>query len=158
MGTSPSSDMRILSVSHPELHYESCGEISETTREWPLGGGTIPAGFPSPVDDLHDTFDIISYVVRNPTATFFMRVAGDSMTGAGIFDGDLIVVDRSLEAESGDVVVAVLNGEFTVKRFRRSGAGVELLPENSKYRKIVLHEGMDLEIWGVVTGAYKSFR
>ena len=80
-----------------------------------------------------------------------MRVAGDSMIGAGIFDGDLLVVDRSIEAQSGDIVVAVLNGEFTIKRYRRNGSTIELVPENTKYRKITLSEGMELEIWGVVT-------
>jgi len=87
-----------------------------------------------------------------------MRVAGDSMIGAGIFDGDLLVVDRSIEAASGDIVVAVVNGEFTIKRFRRNGSTIELVPENTKYRKITLSEGMELEIWGVVTGTYKSFK
>ena len=124
----------------------------------PLGESVIPAGFPSPADDFHETFDIVSHIVKHPTATFFMRVAGDSMTGAGIFDGDLVVVDRSLEAVSGDIVVAIIDGEFTIKRFRRSGSTVELVPENAKYRKITLHEGMELEIWGVVTGTYKSFK
>ena len=80
------------------------------------------------------------------------------MIGAGIFDGDLLVVDRSIEAASGDIVVAVVNGEFTIKRFRRNGSTIELVPENTKYRKITLSEGMELEIWGVVTGTYKSFK
>jgi len=80
------------------------------------------------------------------------------MIGAGIFDGDLLVVDRSIEAASGDIVVAVVNGEFTIKRFRRNGSTIELVPENSKFRKITLSEGMELEIWGVVTGTYKSFK
>jgi DNA polymerase V len=123
-----------------------------------LGDSAIPAGFPSPSDGCHETFDLVSHIVRHPAATFFMRVAGDSMTGAGIFDGDLLVVDRSLEASPGDIVVAVLNGEFTIKRLRRNGSSIELVPENPKYRKITLSEGMDLEIWGVVTGTYKCFR
>jgi len=118
----------------------------------------VSAGFPSPADDSHETFDIVSLIVRHPAATFFMRVAGDSMTGAGIFDGDLLVVDRSIEAQSGDIVVAVVNGEFTIKRFRCYGSRIELVPENPKYHKIILNEGMELEIWGTVTGAYKSFR
>jgi len=87
-----------------------------------------------------------------------MRVAGDSMIGAGIFDGDLLVIDRSIEAQSGDIVVAVLDEEFTIKRFRRNGSTIELVPENPKFRKITLNEGMELAIWGVVTGTYKSFK
>jgi len=144
------NEARILAVSRPA--------ISETRHEVEVGGSVIPAGFPSPTEDFHETFDLVSHIVRHPAATFFMRVAGDSMTGAGIFDGDLIVVDRSLEANSGDIVVAVLNGEFTIKRFRRSGSNIELVPENPKFRKITLSDGMDLEIWGVVTGTYKSFK
>jgi DNA polymerase V len=123
-----------------------------------LGDSAIPAGFPSPADDLHETFDLVSHIVRHPAATFFMRVAGDSMTGAGIFDGDLVIVDRSVEAASGDIVVAVVDGEFTIKRLRRTGANIELVPENPKYRKMTMGEGMELQIWGVVTGTYKSFK
>ena len=136
----------------------SCAAPPATGRDVPLGGSMISAGFPSPADDTYESFDISSHIVRHPAATFFMRVAGDSMVGAGIFDGDLVIVDRSLEVESGDIVVAVLDGEFTIKRFRRNPSTIELVPENPKYRKITLNEGMELEIWGVVTGTYKSFK
>jgi DNA polymerase V len=129
-----------------------------TSRNGMLGDSTVPAGFPSPADNFHESFDIVDHIVRHPAATFFMRVAGDSMTDAGIFDGDMVVVDRSLEAESGDIVVAVLNGEFTIKRLLRVGSKIELVPENPKYRKITIHKGMELEVWGVVTGTYKSFK
>jgi len=149
-GIHEKNDIQIVSVSR--------SAIPATGHGIPLGDSMIPAGFPSPADDFHETFDIASHVVRNPTATFFMRVAGDSMTGAGISDGDLVVVDRSLEVVSGDIVVAILDGEFTIKRFMRSGSTVELVPENPKYRKITLREDMELVIWGVVTGTYKSFR
>ena len=144
------NDLQVLTV--------SCSTIHKTHHNLTIGDSAIPAGFPSPTDDSHETFDLVSHIIRHPTATFFMRVAGDSMTGAGIFDGDLLVVDRSLEAESGDVVVAVVSGEFTIKRFRRKGTNIELVPENPKYRKITLSEDMNLEIWGVVTGTYKSFK
>ncbi|MDR0327490.1 MAG: translesion error-prone DNA polymerase V autoproteolytic subunit [Planctomycetaceae bacterium] len=144
------NDLRVLAVSRPI--------IPETRHNGTLGDSSVSAGFPSPADDTCETFDLVSHIVRHPTATFFMRVAGDSMTDAGIFDGDLLVVDRSLEAKSGDIVVAVLNGEFTVKRLRCSGTNIELVPENPKYRKIILNEEMELEIWGVVTGTYKSFQ
>ena len=144
------TDIRVTAVSRPM--------ISESRHNGTLGDTVIPAGFPSPADDTHETFDIISHIVRHPTATFFKRVAGDSMIGAGIFDGDLLVVDRSIEAASGDIVVAVVNGEFTIKRFRRNGSTIELVPENTKFHKITLSEGMELEIWGVVTGTYKAFK
>ena len=147
---SKNNDIRVVAVSRPA--------IPETRYEATLGDSTASAGFPSPAEDTHETFDIVAHIVKHPAATFFMRVAGDSMIGAGIFDGDLLVIDRSIEATSGDIVVAVLNGEFTIKRFRRNRSNVELVPENPKYRKIVLNEGMELEIWGVVTGTYKSFK
>jgi DNA polymerase V len=144
------NDIQILAISR--------SMVPATGHELTIGGSVIPAGFPSPTDDFYETFDIVSHIVRHPAATFFMRVGGNSMTGAGIFDGDLVVVDRSLEVESGDIVVAVLNGEFTIKRFRRNKSNIELVPENPKYRRIILNEDMELEIWGVVTGTYKSFK
>jgi len=147
---SDKNDLQILAVSR--------SIIPASRYNLTIGDSVIPAGFPSPSDDFHETFDIVSHIVKHPTATFFMRVAGDSMIGAGIFDGDLLVVDRSIEAESGDVVVAILNGEFTIKRFRRKGTNIELVPENPKCRKITLNEEMDFRIWGVVTGTYKSFK
>ncbi len=143
------NDLRILTISRAEM--------PEKSHEIPLGDSTIPAGFPSPTDESCETFDIAAHIVRHPDATFFMRVTGDSMVGAGIFDGDLLVVDRSLEAKSGDIVVAIIDSEFTVKRFRCNHSTIELVPENPKYRKITLREGMEFEIWGVVTGSYKSF-
>jgi DNA polymerase V len=144
------NDIRVTAITRPI--------ITETPHNGTLGDSMVSAGFPSPADGTHETFDIVSHIVQHPTATFFMRVAGDSMTGAGIFDGDLLVVDRSIEAKSGDIVVAVLDGEFTIKRFRCNGSSIELVPENSQYRKITMCEGMELEIWGVVTGTYKSFK
>jgi len=123
-----------------------------------IADSAVPAGFPSPVDDSRETLDIASHIVRNKASTFFMRVSGESMTGAGIYDGDLLIVDRSLEARHGDIVVAVLNGEFTVKRLSRRDGRVELHPANADYRKITVTEEMDFEVWGVVTGSFKSFR
>ena len=124
------NDLRVVAVSRstiPEARYEAT-----------LGDSMVSAGFPSPAEDTHETFDIVAHIVKHPAATFFMRVAGDSMIGAGIFDGDLLVVDRSIEAKPGDIVVAVVDGEFTIKRFRRNGSTIELVLENTKYRKIVL--------------------
>ena len=144
------NDIRVVAVTRPVT--------TVTQHNGTLGDSMVSAGFPSPAEDSYETFDIVSYIVRHPAATFFMRVAGDSMVDAGIFDGDLVVVDRSLEVKSGDIIVAILNGEFTIKRFRRDGSTIELVPENPKYRKITLNESMEFEIWGVVTGTYKSFR
>ena len=150
--------MRGIQKRNFQVHSVSRLATPATGHAVRIGDSVIPAGFPSPADDLYETFDLVSHIIKHPAATFFMRVAGDSMTGAGIFDGDLVIVDRSLEAASGDIVVAVLDGEFTIKRFRRSGSSIELVPENPKYRKMTMTDGMQLEIWGVVTGTYKSFK
>jgi DNA polymerase V len=144
------NDIRVVAVTRPVIH--------ESRHNGTLGDSMVSAGFPSPAEDSYETFDIVSHIVRHPAATFFMRVAGDSMSGAGIFDGNLVVVDRSLEVKSGDIIVAILNGEFTIMRFRRNSSAIELVPENPKYRKIILNESMELEVWGVVTGTYKSFQ
>lgn len=112
----------------------------------------IPAGFPSPANDYIDQrLDLNEYLAFNPEATFFLRVQGDSMTGAGIHDGDLLVVDRSLQAKSGNVVIAVVDGEFTVKRLQRLKGKVWLKAENPSYPSLDIQEGQELEIWGVVS-------
>lgn len=109
----------------------------------------VPAGFPSPADDYVDkSLDLLELLVQHPASTFFCRVRGDSMEGAGIYDNDILIVDRSLEASHGDVVVAAVAGELTCKRldkYRR-----RLLPENDKYRPIDILEGSELVIEGVV--------
>jgi len=112
----------------------------------------ISAGFPSPADDyLHEKLDLNKYLIKNPSSTFFVRVEGVSMTGAGIYDDDILVVDKSLEAQSGDVIVAVLEGEFTVKRFIRKNGKFFLKPEHPSYQEIELNEDADFMVWGVVT-------
>jgi DNA polymerase V len=118
----------------------------------------VAAGFPSPADDhLERPIDLNEHLVPHPAATFVVRVAGDSMTGAGIRDGDLLVVDRSREAKSGSIVVAVVDGELTVKRLRLGRRGVRLEAENPAYAPIELREGTDLVIWGVVAHAIRSY-
>ncbi|WP_347989130.1 translesion error-prone DNA polymerase V autoproteolytic subunit [Methylomonas sp. AM2-LC] len=117
----------------------------------PLFGSKIPAGFPSPADDhLEASIDLNQQYVRNPSATFFVRVQGHSMIGAGINNNDMLVVDRSLEAKSGAIVIAVVNGELTVKRLLIEPDRVLLMPENPDYQPIVIKDFMDLHIWGVV--------
>jgi DNA polymerase V len=118
----------------------------------PLFANRVPAGFPSPADDyVEDTLDLNQQLVRNPAATFFVRVQGNSMTGAGIFDGDTLVVDRAITPRSGNIVVAVVDGELTVKRlFQRQGK-TRLLPENPEFAPIEFTDGQELVIWGVVT-------
>lgn len=112
----------------------------------------VAAGFPSPADDfLENRLDLNQLLVRHPAATFFVRVSGDSMIGAGIHSGDLLIVDRSLDANHKRVVIAVVDGQMTVKRISREGKIVRLLAENPEYHPIIIEEGTGLEIWGVVT-------
>jgi len=112
----------------------------------------IPAGWPSPADNyVEETLDIHRLVVRNPPATFFLRVTGDSMIGAGIHNGDLLVVDRSRSAASGKVVVAVVDGELTIKRFIKRNGKTLLCPENPSYPEIDISEREEASIWGVAT-------
>ncbi len=114
----------------------------------------VAAGFPSPADDyLEGQLDLNKHLIRHPAATFFVRVTGDSMIDAGIHSGDMLIVDRSLEPGDKKVVIAVVNGELTVKRLCRQKDRLMLMPENDKYEPIFIENEMDLEIWGVVTSA-----
>jgi DNA polymerase V len=112
----------------------------------------VPAGFPSPAADYEqDKLDLNKHLVSNPAATFFVKVAGDSMIGAGIHHGDLLVVDRSLEPRDKSVVIAVLNGELTVKRIRIKNKKIVLEPENHNYSAQEITPDTEFEVWGVVT-------
>ena len=118
----------------------------------PIFLGRLPAGFPSPADDyLEGKLDLNRHLIKHPAATFFVRVTGDSMIGAGIHSGDLLVVDRSLEPADKNVVVAVLDGELTVKRLFKQNGILRLLPENLNYQPIEITPQQTIEIWGVVT-------
>jgi DNA polymerase V len=118
----------------------------------PLFTSRVSAGFPSPADDHIDKkLDLNEFLVRNPAATFFVKVDGESMRGAGIYPGDILVVDRSLKPTNSKIVIARLNGELTVKRLRLDGGNLYLIPENEHYQPIRVDEGMDFEVWGVVT-------
>ena len=118
----------------------------------PLFLARVSAGFPSPADDYLDgRLDLNEHLIKHPAATFFVRAAGDSMIGAGIHSGDILVVDRSLEPGASSVVIAVINGDLTVKRILRTGGKLFLAPENPRYRPIEICEGMEFEVWGVVT-------
>ena len=113
---------------------------------------SVSAGFPSPAENYTEgELDLNKYLVKNPPATFFVRVAGDSMIDAGIFPNDILIVDKSIEVKNNDIIIAVVNGEFTVKRFINNGKTVKLKPENPLYKSIIIHDKMDFEIWGRVT-------
>ena len=128
-----------------------------TSYTLPLYGCSVRAGFPSPADDYIEMhLDLNSYLVQHPSATFFLKASGDSMINIGISDGDMLVVDRSVEATHGKIVIAAVNGELTVKRLSLTGGKTQLLPENNKYRPIVITEDMELVIWGVVIHLIRS--
>ena len=112
----------------------------------------VQAGFPSPADDYLDRqLDLHELLVEHPEATFFVRVEGDSMAGAGMGSGDILIVDRSLKASHGKIVVALLNGEFTVKRLLLKGKNLYLAAENPRYAPLEISEESDFQVWGVVT-------
>jgi DNA polymerase V len=116
----------------------------------PLAASTVAAGFPSPADDYIDVgIDLNEALIRHPSSTFFLRVSGDSMIEAGIQHGDLLVVDRSLEPRPGLIVVAVLDGAFTLKRLVRHHGRLRLEAANSAYPPLELHHCGDVQIWGV---------
>jgi DNA polymerase V len=122
---------------------------------------SVAAGFPSPAQDyLDDSIDLHSQLVirGHEPATFVLRVKGWSMMNAGIFDGDRIVVDRSLDAQQGDVVVAIINNDLTVKRLGSVDGKLALLPENPHFKPIVMEDGDELVVWGVVTNCLRNFR
>jgi len=124
----------------------------------PLAQSYVPAGFPSPADDyIERRLDLNEHLIRHPAATFFVRVTGDSMTGAGISSGDLLVVDRSLEPVDNSVVIAGVDGELTVKRIRKQKGRVYLVPDNDGYEPIEIKEEMNFEIWGVATSVIHKF-
>ena len=124
----------------------------------PLYAHKVPAGFPSPADDyVEGRLSLDEHLVQHKEATFFVRAKGNSMTGAGIFDGDLLVVDKSLTPHSGSIVIAVVDGDLTVKRFIQRNGTVILQPANPRYKDIEFHDGQELQVWGVVTSTVKKF-
>jgi DNA polymerase V len=118
----------------------------------PLYVTWISAGFPSPADDYIDKrLDLNEYLIKHPAATFFVKVNGDSMVRTGINHGDILIVDRAVEPGHNKIIVAVVNGEFTVKRLKKKGNKIFLMPENDGYPAIEVDVDMDFEVWGVVT-------
>jgi DNA polymerase V len=131
----------------------------QIARSFPFFLSRVPAGFPSPADDyLESELDLNELLIQHPAATFFVRLAGDSMVNAGLFDGDILVVDRAEEGSHGRIVVAVIDGEMTVKRLYSQSGRVALRAENPAYKPIVFDEGRELTIWGVVIGSVRQFK
>jgi DNA polymerase V len=118
----------------------------------PLVAWHISCGFPSPADDYRESeLDINELVIAHPEATFYVRVSGDSMEGAGICEGDVLVVDRALDARENAIIVALVNGEFTVKRLSTLGDTLFLMPENPRYDPLPITEEMEFRVWGIAT-------
>lgn len=119
----------------------------------------ISAGFPNPAEDAGEiALDLNEKIIKHPAATFFMRVSGSSMQDAHIIDGDLVVVDRSLEPKHRDIIVAYIDGDFTLKRFIKNSKGMFLVPENTEYAAIQITEHSDFSVWGVVISVIREVR
>jgi len=119
--------------------------------------GTVEAGFPSPAEEeLADTLSLDDLLIQNPSATFMLKVSGDSMSGAGILPGDMVIIDKGQDPKSGDIVIAEVDGEWTMKYLRKRGENVTLLPANPLYKPI--RPKKELKIAGVVTAVVRKYR
>lgn len=144
-----------------QLVVTECVPASDLARgpRLPLYLERVPAGFPSPADDyVEGRLNLHELAEAGSPSCYFLRVEGESMVGAGIYHGDVLVVDRAAEPKNGSVVVASIDGELTVKRFVRRGSRVALLASNPEFPSIELQEGQELVVWGVVTHSLKDHR
>ncbi len=124
----------------------------------PIFTSRVQAGFPSPADDhLEDTLDLNVHLIQNKDATFFVKAQGESMIDAGIYPGNILIVDRSITAKSGKIVIAVIDGEFTVKRLHKYGGKITLRAENPNFKDIHIDKDSELIIWGVVTSVINQY-
>jgi len=131
----------------------------DRSTKWarPLFLASVSAGFPSPAEDyIEGRLDLNRHLIKHPAATFFVRVAGDSMIDAGIHPGDILVVDRALEPQDSNVVIAVIDGELTVKRISQRHGKLFLMPDNEAYQPLEILAEMEFEVWGVVTSVIHS--
>lgn len=130
---------------------------ANTRYEIPLILARISAGFPSPAEDyVEQKLDLNQHLIKHPAATFFVRADGESMVGAGINSGDMLIVDRATAASNNSVVLAVINGEFTIKRIRKVGSKILLVPENPNFKPIEITQDMEFEVWGTVLHVIRS--
>ena len=124
-----------------------------------LGISSISAGFPSPADDFTElSISLDKHLIQNPAATFMAYANGNSMLHAGIHHGDILIIDRSLHARDGDIIIAVLHGEFTVKQLSIINGTLFLIPKNPQYSSLKISAEMDFEVWGVVTYSIRKHR
>ena len=143
--------MKIKYLKH--TNYIDFYSVDKTALEKiPLFEGGVSAGFPSAADDYMDMdLDLHDHLVQNPSSTFCVKAIGESMKDAGIQTGDVMIVDRSLEPKNRSIVLAVIDGDFTVKRVNVNDNELYLMPENDTFTPIKITEEMDFQIWGVVT-------
>ena len=147
-----------LKLLHKKKEFEIYIPDLGTTQKLPYFDGGVSAGFPSPAEDyMHSKLDSNNLLIVHPSATYYVRVNGDSMLGAGILNGDLLIVDRSLEVTNNCIVVAYIDGEFTVKRIKKINNKMFLQPENKNHQAIEITESMDFELFGVVAHAIHHF-
>lgn len=135
------------------MHLSVLGRVDTTSPplKLPLAAGEVRTGFPSPADDyLEAELDLVDHLVRHPSATYYLRAKGTSMTGVGIYDGDLLIVDRSLEPKLGHIVIMSVDGELTCKKLGKIGNRPYLIASNPEFRPIPL-DGKECQVWGVVT-------
>lgn len=130
--------------------FPTQSHLLNSLAEMPLFHAYALAGFPSPADDYPTRLDLNKQLIKNPDATYLVKVWGDSMENVGIRSGDVLIVDRSLTPTTNKIVVVCLDGELYVKRIKKFGDDIFLLPENDKYRPIKIMPNQDFEIWGVV--------
>ena len=142
----------------PESKLELIKAIIRNEYSLPLYQSKVQAGFPSPADDyIESSLDLNEYLITHPAATFMVRATGDSMTGAGIHSGNILIVDRSIEAKHGKIVIAAIDGELTVKRLYKKDGLIKLLAENPSYPDIPISDNNHTLIWGVVTKCIVEF-
>lgn len=123
----------------------------------PIYTSKVQAGVPFPADDHNEEkLDLNAHLIRNPAATFFVKVSGSSMINAGIHENDILIVDRSVEAANGKIVIAAVDGQLTVKRLKKTGDQTQLIPENDQFQPIDISNDNDVHIWGVVTNVIHS--
>ncbi|MBE2245750.1 MAG: translesion error-prone DNA polymerase V autoproteolytic subunit [Candidatus Competibacteraceae bacterium] len=144
-------------IPYRETRLELFPVSAQKYQPLPLMPFPLSAGFPSPALDFTDnSIDLNNLLIAHPSATYFGRVQGNSMKNAGIHDGDLLIIDKSIAPENGKIAVCYLNGEFTIKRIQINASGLWLMPENEQYKPIKIEEDMQLTIWGVVTYIIKK--
>lgn len=143
---------------HSSISLDIYSTLTETELEIPTVQGGISAGFPSPAMDFIDlSIDLNKHLIKHPASTFYGRVKGQSMKDEGINDGDLLVIDKSIEPIDGKIAVCYIDGEFTIKTIKFEKDGCWLIPANENYKPIKVSPENDFLIWGIVTHVIKSF-